>query len=47
MVATPPPAPANPAAPFTRFHHPDPVIDRIVQDLYDKIAQVGAKVQGK
>jgi hypothetical protein len=26
--------------PFTRMTHPDPVTNMIVQDLYDKLAQV-------
>ena len=44
MATTTPP---NPSAPFTRYHHPDPVIDRIVQDIYDKLNQIWAKVHGK
>lgn len=44
MATTPPAAPSNPAAPFTRYHHPDLQIDRLFQDIYDKLAQVQAQV---
>ena len=29
---------------FTRMTHPDPKINQIVQDLYDKLAQAQAQI---
>jgi hypothetical protein len=33
--------------PFTRMTHPDPITNMIVQDIYDKLAQVLQQVNQK
>ncbi len=33
-------SPARTSPPFTRLVHPDPATNRVVQDLYDKLAQI-------
>ena len=37
-------APTVNAVPFTRLTHPDPATNRIVQDLYDKLAQIQSQL---